>query len=518
MKLAALLLWVFPIWAQSTGSLEGIVVNSLTGAGIGGVVVGLNLVQEAYRTTTDASGRFQISGITPGDYDSFVYKDAFTLVSTPPSIHVSPGAPTRLRFELLPPATLRGHVYGIDGEPLAHIRVEAGGSDAAGPTGSQATTDEDGAFALENLTPGPYSILVWPPAANASFMRGGTRMEIRPTYFPSVLDPAAARDISVESGDDKSGIDIRLQASPVHRVRGVVLDAERKPAVRVVVEAIPKGAFGVLDYSADFGRFFIAPHSEPIFRVPMESTGTGPDGVFEFPSLPTGEWVLRSGAGLVSLEEGVERYRFYGTATASVRDSDIGDLQIRLAPTFDLNVRFEWSDGSPASNIRPSARLLSSNDAFPDRFAGGPIEHLPPQRYRIRTTGFGNYYASRIMIGGTDVTGQTVDIPSSSPAIRVILRPGGTLRGTVKQCGQGVVIVWPQSTLPGDAGKSALCGAGGAFEMRGLPPGEYYAVAVDRYEPREMTTAAYLRGVISKAASVRVEEGATASLDLSLTR
>jgi hypothetical protein len=82
----------------------------------------------------------------------------------------------------------------------------------------------------------------------------------------------------------------------------------------------------------------------------------------------------------------------------------------------------------------------------------------------------------------------------------------------------GTVILWPQSSMPGDPGRSISCGSGGAFDVTGLAPGDYYALAVDHYDPREMTTAAYLRGMIPRATSVRIEDGATASLQLSLTR
>jgi hypothetical protein len=38
------------------------------------------------------------------------------------------------------------------------------------------------------------------------------------------------------------------------------------------------------------------------------------------------------------------------------------------------------------------------------------------------------------------------------------------------------VILWPQSSMPGDPGRSISCGPGGAFEMSGVAPGDYYAL------------------------------------------
>jgi hypothetical protein len=130
----------------------------------------------------------------------------------------------------------------------------------------------------------------------------------------------------------------------------------------------------------------------------------------------------------------------------------------------------------------------------------------------------GAYYVARVLLGDSDVTGQAVLLSQASPSIRIVLGPAATIRGQVDNGEGAAVIVWPQSTMPGDLGWSIACGAGGVFETRGLPPGDYYAIAVERYDPQEMTGAAYLRGIVSRAFGVRIEEGATATVQLNLTR
>jgi hypothetical protein len=71
-------------------------------------------------------------------------------------------------------------------------------------------------------------------------MQDGARMEILPTFFPSVLDASSAREIRVQPGSDQGGFDTQLRAAPVYRVRGVVLRPEGKPEANAVLEVLSK--------------------------------------------------------------------------------------------------------------------------------------------------------------------------------------------------------------------------------------------------------------------------------------
>ena len=515
------------LYAQDGGAVEGIVVNAVTGVGIGGATVRLTFRQDHYETVTDGAGEFRISGIKPGDYVAIAEKATY---SVPPSqafrraqVHIgSEKEPVRLRFELLPPATLRGRVFGIDGNPAVRAKVDVGG-------GQVRTTGDDGSFVFENLPPGSYTLVARPQAsASASRVQDGVRTEILPTYFPSVLDLAAAQEIRLQSGADQSGYDIRLQAAPVYRVRGVVLDSSGKPSAKAVVGIVSKAAGGSARgfISVPYGPFGVTDGPLRTHDSLIEPAVTGSDGGFEFPSVPAGDWILRAESDTVYDEARQRDLMLYGGEEIHLGRDDIDDAQIQVLPSFDLSVSFELSDGSPApENAGFQVAFLPEDAALPDVVSRRAepnkpprVENLQPGRYRIqaRTLFDTPYYASRIMVGDAEATGQAAELSPASPPVRVILKPAPMLRGVVKEGEGSAVIVWPQSTAPGDFGKAIPCGAGGNFETRGLAPGDYYALAVDRYDPREMTTAAYLRGVISHASSVRLEEGASASLELSL--
>ena len=56
----------------------------------------------------------------------------------------------------------------------------------------------------------------------------------------------------------------------------------------------------------------------------------------------------------------------------------------------------------------------------------------------------------------------------------------------------------------------------GRFKVSGLPPGDYYAVALDYVDSREWTETEYLDRIRSKATDVSLNEGETKSIDLRL--
>ncbi|HEX5431398.1 MAG TPA: hypothetical protein VFW83_05500, partial [Bryobacteraceae bacterium] len=101
----------------------------------------------------------------------------------------------------------------------------------------------------------------------------------------------------------------------------------------------------------------------------------------------------------------------------------------------------------------------------------------------------------------------------------VLKSDAGSVRGTVKQsqdlkdCS---VVLLPEGFAAGDYGRMTKCDPSGAFEFTGIPPGSYEAIALELFRLDDMT-APRLRAMLSQAASVRVESGGSASIELDLT-
>ena len=100
-------------------------------------------------------------------------------------------------------------------------------------------TDDKGEFVFTNLAPGSYT-LVARPAAKIR-LQDGVRVAAIATYYPSATDPALAVRIPVRTGQEVSGLEIKLVSVPVRRVTGVVLNEAGKPAAHAAVKLTSAG-------------------------------------------------------------------------------------------------------------------------------------------------------------------------------------------------------------------------------------------------------------------------------------
>jgi hypothetical protein len=504
--------------AQDTGTVEGVVVNKVTGAGVADATVRFVASRaNRYEIHTDPTGSFRITEVKPGDYNASVEKsgyfpdsDVFALLGDRPPYPVSPGGdPLRLRLELNPPAVLRGRVVGVDGSP-ARAFVDLGRGRAARTT----YTDAEGAFVFENLQPGRYALMARPKAGEPVTRQEGGRTEVVPTYYPSVVEPTQAESIVARAGTELSGYEIRMQSVPVYRVRGAVLNPDGRPAAKAVVELQAK--------AGNVDQFLIPGNIRQSFSIRTGEIGledtepfvTGPDGVFEFPSVRAGEWIVRA-EGEPILNESRE-VSGIGSTAFSLGRGDPDDLKIQLAMPFHLSGTVVLSDGSPPA---PGVILGVSFYSETGRAGSGGMTgsggalrlDVIPGADEIRANVMmGNYYADSILLGSTDITKQKVEFTPASPPIKIILKPTGTLRGTIEDASTGTVLLFPQSFT--GVGYSTQSGMDKTFELAGIPPGDYSAIALDRFDPRTMADALRLLSLAPRATGVRVEQGSTASV------
>ncbi|MBZ5632172.1 MAG: carboxypeptidase-like regulatory domain-containing protein [Acidobacteriia bacterium] len=515
------------------GTVEGVVINSVTGAGIAGASVVLIANRSTrYETTSDAAGHFKITGMAPGSYRADVKKDGFappsfglnSLLSNPGLRVASDRDPVKVELQLTPLDMIAGRVLGPDGKPAAGVEVSVSPNLMA----EVAVTDEEGRFALHDIRPGSYTLIARPPKSTQSEQApqersDGARSAMVTTYYPSVADQSLAQPIVVRGqGNTGGGYEIRMQTALVHGVRGIVLDEEGKPSpgaelTLVQIGESTPGPMGLGMRAGGPSFFALGMRREPS-GVPEASTIAGKDGHFEFPAVRSGDWRINA------VSDSAREAR--GTAGVRVDRSDVGDLEIHVATPFNLTGIIEWkgedSGSQRVSNPQPLLGVVTLINPDGNEFvrtgfveSGGLLfENILLGRYQaIVKPGL----SAQIFLGDYEVTGQTFPIAAGGPRLRVVLKTwSGTVRGTVEKGDGATVVLVPQRVEGVAIGQTVVCRAGGSFELSEVSPGDYYIAAFDHLDGFLSPSAAMLSLVPSRGKSVKVEERSTANITLSV--
>lgn len=207
-------------------------------------------------------------------------------------IPVSANGATRWDIQLTPLASVRGRVLDPEGKPAAGVSVK-------GPGAQPVVTDENGEFVLEELVPGrPFTLSATPKTQPE---KDGER--IVTTYYPSVVDSDQAVPILAQG--DLVGYDIRLRTAFARAIRGVVIDADGKPAAYAPVTII-KPASGLIMRAR--GTFFSF-GDQPRKITAAEPVETNEDGTFAFPPVIEGDWMVWLWCGRRIIRLAAERSR-----------------------------------------------------------------------------------------------------------------------------------------------------------------------------------------------------------------
>lgn len=520
------------LFAQNPVSVEGTVIDRLTRLGIPGAAVHFRSGNRPdYEVLTDGAGHFQISGMEDGQYGVRVEKTGYVPEDSAAGdaalqiIRVAAGQePEQIQAELSTYARLRGHVLDPGGAPLAKVTVTyAHGFEVS--SSQRQVTDEQGRFEFSNVVPGSYVFEAVPARAAGSKPEGGAgedRIELQPTWYPAATERNTAERVVLHGGADLAGYDIHMQASPVYRVRGILLGEDGKPVSGGMVigqsGAEEMRQFGIglpkpsqIDSLSYFTLAGAAGQNAQLIR-------TRADGSFEFPSVPRGPRQFRALEGLNS--KNAPRPPAIVTA---VVDHDIDDLEIRMLPAFAIEAATELdgvsADQTPAAvrNARVELSGVGQSLIALNRTGNrARFGRVAPGAVRIAAAPglAGGYYLDSIQIGGQDATWKPVNVQAGLPPARIVYKPNaGTVRGTVESTDGATVVLVPQSALDAadvQYGRAAPRKNDGTFEIDSVGPGSYYVFAVDGLEPETFANASDIRKIVNAATVVQITEGATA--------
>lgn len=455
---------------------------------------------------TDEDGRFRADDLPPGAYTVSAYVPGFVNeTDTLDRQYYRPGETVTLR--MIKGGVVSGTVTNSSGEPIIAARVgavrvrDAEGRvvRAAGASGNSRQTDDRGVYRLYGLQSGAYVIVV--SGGSASYYATSAYDGDAPTYYPSTTRDAAA-EVTVRTGDEIGGIDIRYRGERGHTVSGTF-----------------SGSFGSASPSRGVGLFFI--HASGALESGTYIPLRGGERGFALYGVPDGEYEL-----FAQVDTGTEKGAASPPRRVTVKGSDVTGIELALAPLGSIAGRViveslpeserkgECKDKRPAHldetvvnarrDEKPGAKdktnigFLMSTDATPDDKGEFKITSLIAGRYRIETRlPTEDWFVRSITLPGSAASKQQSDVTGNGLAIRsgqrtadvtITLAEGAAgLRGKVVPASEGGTMpsrlrvqLVPAQADSADAVlqfTEAEVDHDCAFSFSNLSPGRYFLLA-----------------------------------------
>jgi hypothetical protein len=229
----------------------------------------------------------------------------------------------------------------------------------------------------------------------------------------------------------------------------------------------------------------------------------------------------------------------FGAVPLSVGADDIANVIIVTSKGTSASGRVTWEGGSKP-NVNTLRVSAGSSDGDPISMLTGSssisadgtfeIKGLAGHRiFRVTNVPAG-WYLKAIKHGGQDITDTGIEIRTSEPLtnLEVVLTNRTTeITGTVKQGNDPAtdytVVIFSEDSQKWTSPAPRHIASGrpnqeGRFQVKSLPPGSYYIVALEYIPTGDWFDPDVLERLKSKATRVAIEEGAVETLDLRLER
>jgi hypothetical protein len=527
-----------------TGVIKGRILAADTGAPIRRAQVrATSGGGRGHLTSTDADGRFELTGLTGGRWELSASKAGFVTLRYGQRRPFEAGRPIeladkqvldRIEFALPRGGAITGHVLDEFGDAVAGARVQVmryqivQGSRRLTPVGGGDQTDDTGAFRAFGLMPGEYYVSA--TLRTLPVDDPDDALSYAPTYFPGTGNVAEAQRVTVGLGDEQNGINFALLPVKTVRVTGQALDSSGAPLANGMIALNP------------------ADSSAPVVAGPFAGNArTRNDGTFTIANVVPGSYILNAmnggpGGRLAAVgfaAGGANADMEIALLPITVGSEDLTGVVVVTGTGGTLSGTVSAAQGStgkpPTSGIQINSQALQPERpifARPARVeADGTFRmtNLFGPR-QIRVGGLPqNWTLKSILVGGVDVTDNPVDFKSGQEIkdAQIVLTDRVTEITGKAAAADGVpardytVVIFPedQTKWTGTSRyiRSARPDQQGLFKVRSLPPAAaYLAVAVDYLEDGEANDPEFLDEMKARATKFTLADGDSRTIDLKL--
>lgn len=481
-------------------------------------------------TITAPDGWFAFQQLPPGTYSVTVTRTGYVpgqfgeRRSAPPEpIAVTSGqAVTGIEVSLQPAGVIAGQILDEDDMPFAGALVDAlvsrtvdGRSTFVSVASAQ--TDDRGEFRLVGLPAGQFYV----SAFDSAFTRVGDNtgpLQYSPTYFPGVVFAEQATRVSVTPGAEPQRVVFKLHILRPAHVAGNIKTHDGRQLVSGAVIMRPV-------------------YTEGLASVPSQDVVILPDASFAFRNVPPGQYQIRA-RGDVD-EQGPSRF---ATFRVRVEGHDIDSVEMTLVPGARIEGRL-IVDTAGASKSQPALAGARVNAPFADGSAFGESltgEVQADGSYAIRGVMIGSHVITieglpspwvlkSVTWRGQDITDTGVEADNREiiSDVRVTITDAASQIAGLVQDSRGTavadatVLIIPVSpqfwTRTSRRFRLLRSDADGRYTVRGLPAGEYRAVASLEIDDSEAYRRDLLQQLAEAGLTVSLKDLASLRVDLALT-
>ena len=500
--------------------------------------------------SADLTGRYEFTEVRAGEYRVSAGKPGYLGLEygqrrpqEPGTLLAITAGETLDHIDVTLPASgaISGRVVDEHGDPVEGVAVTLMQSMFAGnrrqlitlPAIGGRATDDQGSYRLFAVPPGQYVVVANP--VDAVLPPGYAA-----TYFPSSARASGAKPVTVGVSQATVSVDIALARVATAQLSGIVVDSTGTAAMARVslIPALRSGGSGIVeslskvsDREGHFEIASVAPGPWVLQAVAVAAPGPRPPQEGEFVS----QLVLASDAGLrdirLQLSAGSRvtgRVVFDGTGSGDPAAVTIGTLPADpdRAP-FMIGVVALPNGvvmGTPATATSPAtgtAQVQSDGTFQLDGLNG-------PRRFPAGKSA-GSWSVKAVRVNGRDVTDEPLSFgrhdESLSDVEIVLTNRAASIAGVVADApGQPAagcaVIVFASDANRWYQGSRFLAftraRSDGTFDVADLPPGDYYAAAVDWMQGNdsygEWQDPAFLTLIAPRAARVLLADGQATSV------
>jgi protocatechuate 3,4-dioxygenase beta subunit len=484
-------------------------------------------------TSTDEDGRYEMTDLPAGRYTVTATRGGFLPLRYGQRrprelgrfVELADGqAVESVDFALQKMSVISGRITDEDGEPIAGATVLAlrpiylaGHRQLAPTSDASVRTDDVGEYRIGGLVPGTYVVSARSGDKWVIDVGGPEEtMGYSPTYFPGTTNVADARRISVGLGAEAKATDFSLLPGRAATVSGTAFDSHGRPFPSVNL---------ALEVRSEAGGFFGTAGNARV----------GADGTFTFHDVAPGAYKLTASRTDSDPEVAILPIVVDGT--------DISSVALTGSAGGTVSGHVVLADGVTAKMPRVQISIVERLLGQPDpmmlgTFRGRYTPIVPAAEdgsfvvshvfgpARLDVTVPDGWMVKAIVRDGRDIADTPLEMQSGEQlsGVQISLTDRVTsVEGTLGDdngapVADGTVVVFAT-----DSGKwseesrfvrAARADQKGRYQIKGLPPGDYLAIAIDYVEDGAWNEPEFLESLRQYAQRVTLDAVEPQSLSL----